>query len=699
MAATTSSLLDDLVYGLRDVAPDPDQDPVWREQPVGLAEFVESPEHLGLGPLYAIQSEKTIELCGVDPKLVFAVPDEVPEQIRRLYQAAVLLWGKGGGKDYLCSIVVCWCVHILLCLRDPQAYLELAPGEPIDIINVAYNADQAKRVFFAKLKARIDRWHWLHERFNVIEAGRRKGSWIPDADTVTINDDSVEFPGMIRAWSRHAQNESYEGLNIIVWLMDEASAFLSKLKRENAEAIYQTLRTSAASRFGQRWVGFIISYPRHGDDFTMTKLKEARLRPELGILADGPRKTWEVNERTKDEPRIRVRDLDVPASLANDFESDFEESLSRYCCEPPMAREAFFRFPQHLRDAVQAGRRPLIEWEPCLIDRTDGENGETRQYVGVKLTTLGQLAAGAKLYAHGDPGLVNDSFALAIAHAVPATIVRHLPASEVLEGDRLAQFVQAGHEHGEMVDWEVDVTRTIVDALIIWRPDPRHGWQVDLQNVEDIIFQLKAQYSSLGHWPKKTRGESERRPTFTFDQWNSALTIQRMKSRRFNVKDESWSRDMQVGLYRNARSNFYNGLVTLPDTPSITSQDPGDPGAIYELERIEFIDAVKVDHPQGGSKDAGDAVVRVIQHATEHNRSAFAFGGMFGHRSLYKQTAPFLPAPGQPEDPDRPQGIPEHLKEREERVRAERPLGELEPSTGAINGRRLAFGSIGGKPR
>ncbi len=64
--------------------------------------------------------------------------------------------------------------------------------------------------------------------------------------------------------------------------MDEASAFLSKLKRENAEAIYQTLRTSAVSRFGSRWAGFVISYPRHADDFTMTKLREARARPELG---------------------------------------------------------------------------------------------------------------------------------------------------------------------------------------------------------------------------------------------------------------------------------------------------------------------------------------------------------------------------------------------------------------------------------
>jgi len=662
----------------------------WRETPASLDHFVTSPEHLNLGPLYSQQASAMLELFGVDPKTIFEDPLDLDLNLRRAYQAAVLLWGKGSGKDYLCSIVVCWCVHILLCLTDPQQYLVLAPGEAIDVVNVAYNADQAKKVFFAKLKARIERWAWLNDRYNVIEAGRRKGKYVPGREQVVINDDHIEFPNHIRAWSRHAQNESYEGLNIIVWVMDEASAFLSKLKRENAEAIYQTLRTSAASRFGMRWVGFIISYPRHADDFTMSKLKDAKARPELGIFADGPRRTWEVNERTKHEPRVTVRDLEVPISLANDFEADFEEALSRYCCEPPMAREAFFRYPQHLRDAIKIGKAPLIEWEQTIIPRTDGDSGEERGYIGVRLTRLGELSADAKLYAHGDPGLVNDSFALAIAHPVAATVIRRMPASEVLPAHQLAKL----DDPDQLVEWEIDVNRTVVDALIVWRPDPRHGHQVDLQNVEDIIFQLKKAYPSLGHWPKKIRGETARRPTFTFDHWNSALTIQRMRSRRMNVEEEHWARDFQVDIFRNARSNFYNGLVTLPDTPSITSTDPRDPGAVYELERIEFVDAIKVDHPEGGSKDSADAVVRVVQHCTEHNRTGFAFATGFGHKSKYDTTGPIIPNSRPTVDPNRPPGVPEQLKEAERQARRERPLGELSPAEGTVDGRKLAYGSI-----
>lgn len=667
---------------------DPDEG-IWAEQPADFDTFVTSPEHLALPPLYDRQREFVRKVLGEDPTLVFDDPFEATSEVKRAYQLAVGLWGKGSGKDYVCSIIVCYLIHILLCLRDPQAYLELAPGEAIDVVNVAYNAEQAKRVFFTKLKARIEAWAWLRNNYNIVIGGRRQNGYRPRLGEVQVNDDHVEFPNKIRAWSRHAQNESYEGLNVLVWLMDEASAFLSKLKRENASSIYQTLKTSAGSRFGRRWVGMVISYPRHADDFTMTLLALAQSRPDLGIYGDGPAKTWEINERTRNEPRVVVRDVEVPASLAQDFEEDFEEALGRYCCEPPMAREAFFRFPQHLWDAV-TGRAPAVEWEPSIISRERGD-GSTQRLRGVNLTKLGKLPKGTKLYTHGDPGLTNDSFALALGYAVPATIMVTVPASEVLNA---LQIEQRAITPDTPVEWERDVTRTVIVALIVWRPDPRQGLQVDLQNVEDTIFELRRAYPSIGHWPKKRRDESKPRPTVTFDHWNSAQTIQRMASRRINAKDEMWSRDFQVDIYRNARTCFYNGLVELPDTPSVTSKDPVSPGALYELERVEFIDAVKIDHPEGGSKDCGDALVRVIQHATEHNKDQLAFGSAFGHRSQYATTGPMIEGERKPIDPNKTRSIGEMLQEQEKDARRERPLGELVPSEGTVDGRRMGFGSI-----
>ena len=159
-----------------------------------------------------------------------------------------------------------------------------------------------------------------------------------------------------------------------------------------------------------------------------------------------------------------------------------------------------------------------------------------------------------------------------------------------------------------------------------------------------------------------------------------------MKQKRMNVEDEQWSRPFQVDVYRNARSQIYNSLVSLPDTPSVTSKDPMSPGAIYEFERLEFIDGSKVDHPEGGSKDTADCIARVVQHCTEAGKSAFSFATAFGHAKLYDTSGPFVRADQKTIDPNRPaDAINPKQRELEEANRAERPFGELDPTQGTIN--------------
>lgn len=585
----------------------------------------------------------------------------------RLYQVAVLLWGKGSGKDYLSSIIVTYLVYVLLCLRDPQSYLELAPGENIDIVNVAYNADQAKRVFFSKLKARVERWKWLTDNFNVVESGRRKNVHVAGRQEVQINDDHIEFPRKIRAWSRHSQNESFEGLNVIAWVMDEASAFLSAIKRENAEKIFSTLSTSASTRFKRRWIGMIISFPRHGDDFTMTKLAEAVRHPELGMYASGPFKTWEVNKMLGKGEWVEVRPGHrVPVELAAQYQLlGFEEALAKFECDPPSAVDALFKFPDRLWDAVKKGKPSLIEWHPIVTSyEVGGPDGKPRkrQYVGVKVTNWGKrLPRGSRMFFHGDPALTTDGFALAIAHPVPATVMTYVPASEVMTAEQIAR---AGIDPEKIVQWERDVFKTVVDALIVWQPDPKLGRQVDLVNVKETLMELR----------KYHRIEAG-----TFDNWGFFEAIQQLQRLKMNVENEMWGNPLQLSMYTNGRSAFYNDLVELPDTPTITSKDPTAPGALYELERVQLIEARKIDHPQGGSKDLGDAVMRVIKHVTEFGQK----GGLhwttaFGHKGAYGDD--YAPSGRRAQDPEAtPTPVNQTLKEAEERRAIERPLGEVTP--------------------
>jgi hypothetical protein len=109
------------------------------------------------------------------------------------------------------------------------------------------------------------------------------------------------------------------------------------------------------------------------------------------------------------------------------------------------------------------------------------------------------------------------------------------------------------------------------------------------------------------------------------------------------------------------------------------------PGAIYELERLEYIDGHKVDHPEGGSKDTADAVIRVIQHCTEAGKSSFAFATAYGHPKMYDKSGPFGRSDQKTIDPRTTPGTDPAQRALEEANRVERPFGELDPTQGTSN--------------
>jgi hypothetical protein len=167
---------------------------------------------------------------------------------------------------------------LVCCLRDPHEYFKLAYGENIDIVNIASNAKQANDVFFTKLRARLKA-----PCFNQFKP--RIGKAI------------ITFPDIgLRLHSLHAANESWEGLNLLAWVMDEASAFQTLGGKDNALNCYSTLSTSASSRFTEkRYIGIIISFPRKQvGDFTLQKYEEAASDPTM--YADRA-STFDVNPR------------------------------------------------------------------------------------------------------------------------------------------------------------------------------------------------------------------------------------------------------------------------------------------------------------------------------------------------------------------------------------------------------------------
>ena len=78
------------------------------------------------------------------------------------------------GKDTISVLATLYTVYILLCCKDPLSLFKGVNSDFIDILNVAYNARQAKDVFFAKLVKSVKEWEWLRGKYPYIDSGKSK---------------------------------------------------------------------------------------------------------------------------------------------------------------------------------------------------------------------------------------------------------------------------------------------------------------------------------------------------------------------------------------------------------------------------------------------------------------------------------------------------------------------------------------------
>lgn len=269
---------------------------LWREKPVGLVEFFT--EYLGEKPFPGKQTE-LLEIVDMILR-----KDELPEghKLKKVTEVAAM-WGKGSGKDFIISGIVAYVPYRLNCMNDPQGYFGFGKGEPIDIINLAKNAKQAENVFFTKLKARLKSCKWFKK---------------VDRPPMAYNEyqekkDTIVFYNNIRAFSGHSEAGSFEGFNPLVGIFDEVGDFEWDL----AEFCYDTIRSSAMSRFGKRALLLFISFPRSSEDFMVYKYNQGQ-GPEFEEVISSKGASWEVNLNIKRE------DLEM------DYKKDPEGARMRY---------------------------------------------------------------------------------------------------------------------------------------------------------------------------------------------------------------------------------------------------------------------------------------------------------------------------------------------------------------------------------
>jgi hypothetical protein len=530
----------------------------FEEKPVDVRTFVKSKDYLNMPELSEYQYTLVECMSQIYKKedLVKLMGKEEGEKHYKKYtkQEVILMCGKGSGKDHTSTIGCAYIVYKLLCLKDPSRYFGKPSNDAIDLINVAVNAEQAKNVFFKGFKSKIENSPWF--------AGKYEAK---------VN--NIEFNKAITVYSGHSERESAEGLNLMLAVLDEISAFAMEGSGGNeqgktADNMYKAFRGSVDSRFPDFGKVILLSFPRYKGDFisqryeaviadkdTVTRQHEFVVNPELpeddvknkfsieweedhiesyklpGIFALR-RPTWEMN------PTRKIEDFKKA------FFDDPQDALMRFACMASVSSDAFFKSREKIESSLSR-RNPIDSAK--RIDETFVADPNTVYYV------------------HADLAQKHDKCAVSIAHVDKWVSVKSFN------------------------DYEQVVPLVVVDAIVWW--EPHKEGPVDLSEVKNWIINLRRLGFNLG--------------LVSFDRWQSFDIQQELK--QVGIRTETLS--VAKKHYEDLAMLIYEERLVAPHIDVLKDE-------LLELRIV----GNRVDHPRKKSKDLADAMCGSVYNAIANTR-------------------------------------------------------------------------------
>jgi hypothetical protein len=564
---------------------------IFEREPPSLTTFVTDRNYLNNPRLSTIQYDFVHILEQVyRPETYIAMVEAfgvhwVPAAMKHML---VLEWGKGSGKDHVTRIGTTRIADLLMCLRSPQAYYGLAPQDDIHLLNVAASADQARRAFFAPMKR-------LFVTTPVLAAHFRNGT-VPGEQAT-----SIQLAKGVELVSGHSLADTQEGLNLLVGIADEISAFKTKdelaraglvlegREAKTAEGIVKMLRTSARTRFPDVFKVAQISYPRFKGDaieqsMDIGRRNITRYGEDSQYYISGPHATWDVNPRVSDRK-----------SFEDDYNEDPEMAQAMYECRPPSAVNRF------MRDDVRINTAFLRSIpDPITVE----------YYWGLPENVVENALApdekrGWQIRFHFHPDLVpmdgaayalhGDLAGIAMSHIRTYTETQPNPDGETLEPRPIIR-------NDFVFSFEADLAAKAPDGSLA----PR---EVQIRWYRQLVWDLIARGFYVA--------------SVTFDGFQSADMIQVFKSR--SIESAVLSLDRNDAVYQTFKDVIYDGRLEGYYRLRVKT----------EVEGLRRLPNRKIDHPPNGSKDEADALAGSVVGAIE-------IGGDEGEAPLEASLATFV---------------------------------------------------------
>lgn len=370
----------------------------------------------------------------------------------------------------------------------------------------------------------------------------------------------ISFPKRITCYSGHSDEEAQEGMNLFFAVLDEIAAFNTDAELEqrlqrsarktadhSASALHKVVLSSVISRFPTTGKVVAISFPRYAGDYICELYDAAADQPWVYREKAA---TWEWNP-TK-----------TRADFNREFKRNPEEAAGKYACEPAEAIGGFFKDTER--------RTYLWSTDPPPVPEAVAHDA-TLQYYEPWFKPQSAVYA-----VHIDLGISNDAAGFCLAHLGPPVEGFFYPCHK----QSVTTVLNTCPKCEKAYAIPTVVPTVVVDVIQSFVPPP--GGEIQISDLRKKIFHLQAMGFNI--------------QMVTGDRFQSTDTMQILKAR--NLRCEIVSVDRTLEPYDTLRNLIYEHRILCYNDATLRK----------ELYRLVLINGRKVDHLQGGSKDAADAV-------------------------------------------------------------------------------------------
>jgi hypothetical protein len=537
--------------------------PDFDERPASIEQF--------LGPQYLnIRSMVRDRLI---PELVAIFGEEPnPYKIAK-YEKAIFTGGIGTGKSTLASIALCYMVHWLLCLKNPQKFFNLLPGSRIAVMMMSTSGEQAKGVIYGDIRARVDNGPWFQRHpydkkyMNQIRFHKDVAGLGPQPIWI-IPGDSAET--------------TFEGYNILCGILDEIDSHKLTTEKDYAEQGYNTIRNRVTSRFDDRGFVFCVGQMKSEGGFAWRHYEEFKKDPTAYAVkltiweskgwdhflnSDGTRNSFYYDLQRKKIYSKEIGDamggpsedlLEVPQVYRREFETDPIKALRDLAGIPPSSLDPFITQTYKIDDSYERWKE--FAFETWGTDELPCDGPRLAEWFHAPNTV--------HRFAHIDVGVTGDALGLAVGHT-PGVI-------------QVADELKP---------------RIVIDLAMRITAPP--GGEIDFNEVRHILYTmrdvLKFNFKLI-----------------TQDSYQSTDNQQQLTKRRF--KTDILSMDKEVIPYYDLREALNEDRLDMPAVMAVLKLGE-NPVNVLKKELMELRDlGAKIDHPLNGSKDVADAVAGVVHN-------------------------------------------------------------------------------------